>query len=236
MSLSFTLSSPVNTAFLLYILYYVQRVLFPRNSVSSTPPTEFKGGYSWMPPTHPPTLLYTTYTPRSLERFNGRDHERILLAINGIVFDVTAGKNFYGPGAYRDPVAARGCALTALQTACTATLRAETPRAAWRSNRSTSVRRAFAPPEVVLRNIFSADHVSLACLVQRCSRPLTSRSTSSRTSPPRKRKCPLPIANFLLPLPATDRTTPRSENMRGWLDHFTNKYIVCGHLVNNDSV
>jgi membrane-associated progesterone receptor component len=25
-----------------------------------------------------------------------------------------------------------------------------------------------------------------------------------------------------------------SENMKGWIEHFTNKYIVCGRLVEND--
>jgi membrane-associated progesterone receptor component len=51
-----------------------------------------------MPKAHPPTVLFTTYTPRTLAPFSGRDGGRILLAINGKVFDVTAGRNFYGPG------------------------------------------------------------------------------------------------------------------------------------------
>ena len=46
---------------------------------------------------HPPTVLFRVYTSRSLERFDGRTEGRILLAIGGIVFDVTAGRNFYGP-------------------------------------------------------------------------------------------------------------------------------------------
>lgn len=52
-----------------------------------------------MPQYHPPTVVFQSFTPKSLEPFNGRDSERILLAINGIVFDVTAGRSFYGPGA-----------------------------------------------------------------------------------------------------------------------------------------
>jgi len=53
-----------------------------------------------MPRTHAPSVLFTTYTPRSLEKFSGLDGGRILLAIAGIVFDVTAGtsRGFYGPG------------------------------------------------------------------------------------------------------------------------------------------
>jgi membrane-associated progesterone receptor component len=26
-----------------------------------------------------------------------------------------------------------------------------------------------------------------------------------------------------------------SENMKGWIEHFSNKYIVCGRLVQNDA-
>ena len=96
---SFALSTPINTALVLYIVYYVHRVIFPRTSVPKEAPAEFKAGYSWMPKAHPPTLLFPTYTPKTLEPFSGRDGGRILLAIAGTVFDVTAGRNFYGPGA-----------------------------------------------------------------------------------------------------------------------------------------
>ncbi|KAI0942484.1 hypothetical protein AcW1_003104 [Taiwanofungus camphoratus] len=95
--MAFDLGTPINTALVLYILYSVQRILFPSNSIPQTVPNEFKGGYSWMPKAHPPTLLYQTYTPRTLEPFNGQDGKRILLAISGVVYDVTAGRNFYGP-------------------------------------------------------------------------------------------------------------------------------------------
>lgn len=92
------LSHPINTALLLYVLYLFQRIFFPSTSVPRTPPTEFKAGYSWMPRTHTPSLLFTTYTPRTLANFNGQDGGRILFAIAGIVFDVTGAKGFYGPG------------------------------------------------------------------------------------------------------------------------------------------
>ena len=95
--MAFDLGTPVNTALLLYILYAVQRILFPSNALPKTVPHEFKGGYSWMPKAHPPTLLFQTYTPKTLEPFNGEDGKRILLAISGVVYDVTAGRNFYGP-------------------------------------------------------------------------------------------------------------------------------------------
>jgi membrane-associated progesterone receptor component len=97
MTFQVNLGTPVNTALLLYILYSVQRILLPSTSKPSTVPNEFKSGYSWMPKSHPPTVLYRIYTPKTLEPFSGQDGGRILLAINGIVFDVTAGRNFYGP-------------------------------------------------------------------------------------------------------------------------------------------
>jgi membrane-associated progesterone receptor component len=99
MGLSFDLGSPINTALLIYILYSVQRIIFPPISTPKTIPHEFKSGYSWMPKAHPPTVLFTTFTPQTLQRYNGLDGGRILLAINGIVFDVSAGRNFYGPSA-----------------------------------------------------------------------------------------------------------------------------------------
>ena len=97
MGLSLDLGSPVNTALLIYILYTVQRIILPPLSKPTKIPHEFKYGYSWMPKSHPPTVLYTTFTPKTLQPFNGKDGGRILLAINGIVFDVTSGRNFYGP-------------------------------------------------------------------------------------------------------------------------------------------
>lgn len=112
--MAFDLGTPVNTALLLYILYAVQRILFPSNSLPKTVPHEFKGGYSWMPKAHPPTLLFQTYTPKTLEPFNGEDGKRILLAINGVVYDVTAGRNFYGPRASFRVVLTLGCSLSRL--------------------------------------------------------------------------------------------------------------------------
>lgn len=97
MALSFELGTPVNTALFLYILYSVQKIVFPPINKPTTIPTEFKNGYSWRPKVHPPTVLSKVYTPKTLEPFSGLDGGRILLAIKGIVFDVTQGRNFYGP-------------------------------------------------------------------------------------------------------------------------------------------
>ncbi|KAF9971643.1 hypothetical protein BGZ73_005397 [Actinomortierella ambigua] len=53
------------------------------------------------PPARPrqPALVYKTYTPKELAEFDGQQPDsRILLAVKGKVFDVTRGRNFYGPG------------------------------------------------------------------------------------------------------------------------------------------
>ncbi|KAJ2959116.1 hypothetical protein NQZ79_g5403 [Umbelopsis isabellina] len=50
-------------------------------------------------PKHPEVMLFKTYTPKELRAFDGTsDNGRILMAVNGSVYDVTRGRNFYGPG------------------------------------------------------------------------------------------------------------------------------------------
>ena len=56
---------------------------------------------STRPPTHPkdpaPTV-FRTFTPPDLVPYNGVDGRPVYLAVHGKVFDVTAGRHFYGPG------------------------------------------------------------------------------------------------------------------------------------------
>ncbi|KAA1470788.1 cytochrome b5 [Dentipellis sp. KUC8613] len=167
-----SLSTPVNTALLLYLLYTVQRILFPRGSPPPVDdaPTEFKKGYSWMPRAHPPVLVFTKYTPKTLEKYDGKNPDgggRILLAIQGTVFDVTAGRNFYGPdgmyGNFAGRDASRGMA----------------------------------------KQSFDVEMLT-------------------------------PIDQPLDKL--TDLTQEEIDNMKGWHEHFSNKYIICGRLVENDAI
>ncbi|TIB24120.1 hypothetical protein E3P86_04191 [Wallemia ichthyophaga] len=45
------------------------------------------------------STLYRKYGPRELYEYNGtHPHKPILIAIGGIVFDVSKGASFYGPG------------------------------------------------------------------------------------------------------------------------------------------
>ena len=48
-------------------------------------------------PRGPPPVVFKTYTPKTLLEFNGEGDRPVYLAVRGRVFDVTPGKNFYGP-------------------------------------------------------------------------------------------------------------------------------------------
>ncbi|KAH8826693.1 cytochrome b5-like heme/steroid binding domain-containing protein [Flagelloscypha sp. PMI_526] len=165
--MAFELGTPVNTALLLYILYSVQRTLLPSPSLPSKVPNEFKSGYSWMPKSHPPVVLYKTYTPKTLEPFHGRDGGRILLAINGLVFDVTDGRSFYGPNGMYGNFAGRDA-----------------------------------------------------------SRGMAKQSFDESMLTP----VDLPLDKL------QDLTPDEIDNMKGWIEHFSGKYIICGKLVENDAV
>jgi len=166
MGSSFDLGNPINTALLLYILYSIQRIIFPPISTPSSIPHEFKSGYSWIPKSHPPTLLYKSYTPKTLEPFHGKDGGRILLAIDGIIFDVTAGRSFYGPNGMYGNFAGRDAS------------------------------RGMAKQSFDLEMLTPVDQ---------------------------------PLDKL------TDLQHDEIENMRGWIEHFSNKYIICGKLVENDA-
>ena len=40
------------------------------------------------------------FTPEELQEYDGVKQKRVLLAVNFKVFDVTRGKDFYGPGKF----------------------------------------------------------------------------------------------------------------------------------------
>lgn len=47
--------------------------------------------------TYSPTI-FRTFSPPELKPYNGENNMPVYLAVRGRVFDVTSGKNFYGPG------------------------------------------------------------------------------------------------------------------------------------------
>ncbi|EST07956.1 Cytochrome b5-like heme/steroid binding domain protein [Kalmanozyma brasiliensis GHG001] len=105
-------TNPLNLLLLGLILYILLPLVSPSSPLSSrwTPSlAEARSHlaapsdrYTYLPPHHPDVIERTKYTPRTLAVYDGtgttQDGERILLAINRKVFDVTKGKNFYGPG------------------------------------------------------------------------------------------------------------------------------------------
>lgn len=45
----------------------------------------------------PEPMVFKTFTPKTLRPFNGVDEPRVMLGVQGKVFDVSAGMSFYGP-------------------------------------------------------------------------------------------------------------------------------------------
>ena len=96
-----TVATPINLILLSLALVIAYYNLRPRRTASLLPP--------------PPPTVFKTFTPPTLLPYNGANNMPVYLAVRGRVFDVTSGRNFYGPGgpyenfAGRD--ASRGLAL-----------------------------------------------------------------------------------------------------------------------------
>ena len=71
------------TRFALFILLAYYRL-------RPTPPVTLPKG--------PPPAVFRTYTPRTLLKHNGANGKSVYLAVKGKVYDVTLGRDFYGPG------------------------------------------------------------------------------------------------------------------------------------------
>ncbi|KAL1850462.1 hypothetical protein VTK73DRAFT_9654 [Phialemonium thermophilum] len=76
--------TPLNVLLLGVILYTIYVTLRP-----SAPPSL---------PKEEPAVVFRTFTPRTLLPYNGENGMPVYLAVRGRVFDVTPGRNFYGPG------------------------------------------------------------------------------------------------------------------------------------------
>ncbi|KAI5838667.1 cytochrome b5-like heme/steroid binding domain-containing protein [Morchella snyderi] len=75
--------TPVNLILLSLAIYIIYSRLRP------APPSNIK---------HDTPRVFRTFTPKTLSPYNGTELPSVYLAVEGRVFDVTAGKSFYGPG------------------------------------------------------------------------------------------------------------------------------------------
>ncbi|KAK5996658.1 Damage response protein 1 [Cladobotryum mycophilum] len=77
--------NPLNFILLSLILYTGYSTFFSSPAYPSLPKL-------------PPPVIFRTYTPHTLLPFNGEDDQPVYFAVRGRVFDVSRGRNFYGPG------------------------------------------------------------------------------------------------------------------------------------------
>lgn len=102
------LTSPVNFTLLLVIVYLIYKILRAK----------FEPEPEAAPPIQRLPKLRKDLTVQELKKYDGTQPDgRVLLAVNGVIFDVTRGKSFYGPGKWRLPLLASKPRIT-LQAEC----------------------------------------------------------------------------------------------------------------------
>lgn len=119
-SLNLSIPNPINCVLILLIAYLFSHLIPSNSSSLPTEPT----AYNWRPESHSHSLLWRSWTPEELRGYDGtsqgKENGRILFAIRRKVYDVSAGRSFYGPGgpyaifAGRD--ASRGLAKQSFET------------------------------------------------------------------------------------------------------------------------
>ncbi|KAJ6445464.1 membrane-associated progesterone receptor component 1 [Purpureocillium lavendulum] len=89
---SAALVTPLNAILLTLVLYALYTTFIARPSAASAYPSTLPRG--------PPPTVFRTYTPHTLLPFNGTAAQDapVYFAVRGRVFDVSRGRNFYGPG------------------------------------------------------------------------------------------------------------------------------------------
>jgi hypothetical protein len=93
----------LNLVLCFVVLYLIYSIL-PASQVQYDDELPIKPTkYNWRPKSHPFAHTWTTFTTESLAKYDGSataPDGRILFALRRKVYDVTLGKNFYGPGQY----------------------------------------------------------------------------------------------------------------------------------------
>lgn len=81
--------SPVNLGLVFLIFFLVYKIVKSRKNDYPIPPPE----------PELPKMKKRDFTVEELKKYNGTQEDgRVLVAVNGNVYDVTKGKRFYGPG------------------------------------------------------------------------------------------------------------------------------------------
>lgn len=78
------LFTPLNVILAAVLGYTIYTIIQPRPKITLAKET--------------PAIVFRTFTPRTLLPYNGEGKQPVYLAVRGRVFDVTSGRNFYGPG------------------------------------------------------------------------------------------------------------------------------------------
>lgn len=83
-------TSPLNVGLLCVCAYLLYKIFAGRQNNKFQPPPR---------PPLPPPMKKRDFTLEQLREYNGNGPDgRVLIGVNGHVYDVTAGKHFYGPG------------------------------------------------------------------------------------------------------------------------------------------
>jgi len=84
----YAITTPLLTPLNITILLFIATLLYLRLRPSA--PASLPQG--------PQPIVFQTFTPRTLLKNNGQQNAPVYLAVKGKVYDVTSGRNFYGPG------------------------------------------------------------------------------------------------------------------------------------------
>jgi len=83
---SATIATPINLVLLSLFIVLVYMRLRPGKPTAQALPSA------------PPPTVFKVFTPPQLRPYSGENKSPVYLAVRGNVFDVTPGRNFYGPG------------------------------------------------------------------------------------------------------------------------------------------